>query len=1341
MKRILHVSAKVVKAIVVLFLLLLLAAAIFLNSNYFDSFIKHQIETRLASAIHRKVAVDSVAFNPFLLSVELKNFSIGNDTRGDQSMPFFRADEIYTRVSWRYLFGGKVRISEVRLRRPELLVEFFIGGGSNWPSTGKKSVKKKGGLDFIVRRLDCVNMTIIFNQHRIPLTFSVNDLQTFVEYDKKENNYKASTSFQDGRLKITHFDVWHFDLKSNYRIIGGRVAFERLFLLTPQSKFYFAGDMYNLSNPFFDFRFRSHIDLKQTKQIFHFGPQMSGGGGFHAVYKGTFSKFHMSGSGNFRNFMFYSMPINSATFDLDMTDNNLDVSKIHARMFDGEYDGTFAIAPLKGTSVFKTAGNFKNWDGRALGKFVKMQDLIIPVKASGKASIVWEENGFNDLKGDFALKMTPSETAQTDMVQAAVNSNFDKSLYHKPYVLPVENETTFRIESRQLRDLKSHLKMPYTTMDISGVIDFSGTADLDVISHTENVTEVDLLFHHLHSYFKNERAATQDFWKVRGAADFDGKLDATVWSPFEPRLKGQIHARNTIYHGVAMTRVAADVLFYQKLIEIYQADIESGSATGKARATFHLEDKDRGTPDTMDLNGSVTNFPADKIAGAFYVTLPVHGNVNATIQLNGPLDELEGRSDFQAVHGDMWGEKWDRASGTVLFFPDSLGLRNITAEIAKGSAHASGDLVYESYAYNVQFAAENIPLDQLMILKTTGIELHGLGSATGSGHGTLTTPELQGTLSIRDLTYKKEFYGDVTSTAELKDGWLRLDASGSSRGVESTAQGELHLDGNLPFKTTFNIEKFPIEILSRSYAPGTTGLTGLVGGRAEMAGQLRPLKVDRLSGVLDRIQINYAGMRFDQARPLNIQLSREVVLINDSLLVGKHSTIAITGKILPAEHWAMDLNLSAEAGLEILHELNKDITSSGLATAKIAIGGTIQNPALTGVMEIKDGFFRHYSFPNSLTDINALVTFKNQSISVQSMKASSSGGTLTAGGSATLKGYDLDTYRFDVYAERIRVHYPEGLRSTVNAELHLQADQTSSYLVGDINVIQGVYTASFEETPSLFGYARVPTFVGLAGAPSQNKPMQLNIRIHAERDLMVRNNFANVESFGELNIVGTIDNPVLVGRIEVRKGTINFQNRQYTVVRGSLDLQNPYRTEPILNFVAETRIREYNLTLNFSGTFDRIYHEITSDPPLPQDDIYALLGIGNTREALQGKYANSGTLSSADISALIAGQQISEFIANPITSPLEREFKKVFGLQRFQIDPTYVRSSNVAAARITLQKDVTRDFSVTYSTNVFTTAEEIILLQYQLTNDVQLTASKDERNRYGVDFLVTKTFE
>src|SRR5262249_3827546 len=132
MRRVFHISAKAVKYLLTGIVFLLLALSIFLNSNYFDNLIKNLIQTKLSKAIKRTVTVDAVEFNPFFLDVRLKNFSIGNDPRGDPKIPFFRADEIYARVSWRYVVAGKVRISKVRLTHPELFVEFYPeskGGG------------------------------------------------------------------------------------------------------------------------------------------------------------------------------------------------------------------------------------------------------------------------------------------------------------------------------------------------------------------------------------------------------------------------------------------------------------------------------------------------------------------------------------------------------------------------------------------------------------------------------------------------------------------------------------------------------------------------------------------------------------------------------------------------------------------------------------------------------------------------------------------------------------------------------------------------------------------------------------------------------------------------------------------------------------------------------------------------------------------------------------------------------------------------------------------------------------------------------------------------------------
>lgn len=1328
MRRLLHFSAKTLKVVFLTALFLVFVVVIFLNSNFFDSYVRTLIETRLSNVVKRQIRVDSVAFNPFRLDVRLRNFRMENDPRSPE-IPFFTAEEIYARVSLRQLLSGQVVVSEVRLVRPMMSIFMYEkdrGGGNNWPQI-RRSTQKKSKTRIEISKVDVDDMTVVFEQRRVPISFRTRDLEAYVEYDPLARNHLVTTNFKDGFLKITKFELWQFDMEAVYRLVAGKVLFEKLHFLSPRTKFFMAGEMSNLKDPFFDMRFRSIINLEEAKEMFHFGPQMAGTGRFRAHYRGTFGNFRMKGSGNFHDFTFYTLPIDVANFDLDMTDNSLKVTNINADMFQGKYLGTFSIAPLKGQSVYRADAVVKNWDGRALGEFVRMRDLVLPVLASGRAKIRWEENGTKDMTGDFQFSMEPKQGVPYDLVDQAEATGFDPALYRRPYQLPFTGESEFRIGGRKIYDLRAHFQAPYTTIDADGTINFSGQADLNVRTSTSRIPEMDLLFHHLQSYFRGTSAGLQEFWKVRGAADFAGKLDGTVWSPFEPRITGEVVASNVLYHGVPMDTVRGDILFHDRLIEIFDSEMTLNGASGKAQAKFYLEDKRRGTPDALDLKGSVTNFPATTIASAFDKELPVQARVNATIELKGPFEELEGRADFEALEPVAWGEQIDRATGTVLFLQDSLGLRDITAHINGGTAQASGDLIYETDDYSVHFTAENVPIHRLHVLSKNGWDLKGVGSAQGSGSGTFQNPQLTGIFKINDLSYRNEFYGDVSATVQLTPSELVLAATGFAHGAESSVRATATLDGNLPFRSTFDIQKFPLEIFTRTYAPETEQLTGLVGGKFEMDGALRPASVRNISGYLDLLQIQFGKLLLNQKAPIDVQLSNDVIQIRNAVLTGESTEVAITGNIYPNEQGRLALELSADVGLGVLTQWDESVTASGSSTTKVAISGTMKQPSLTGAMEIRDGSFRHDSLPNSLTEIRSLVTFKNREITLQSFQALSSGGNLTAGGSASLKGYSLDTFRFDVYVDQVRIHYPEGLRSTVTGELHLQKDNEASYLTGDIDVLQGIYVRSFEESPSIFRYSRVPGFAAPVGAFDD---VRLNVHIEADGNLLVRNNFADIETSANLNIIGTINDPVITGRVEVVEGEITFRNREYRVVRGSIDFSNPYRTEPQLNFVAETRIREYQINLTFTGTFDRIYHDMTSDPPLPRDDLYALLGAGSTQRETQG----------VGISTMLL-EEGAGIVAAPLASPIERGFRRAFGLQRFHIDPTYVQSRDVATARITLEKDISSDFSVTISTNLFTAAEEIILLQYQLTQEIRITASKDEQARYGVDVLVTKTFE
>src|ERR1051325_8974416 len=125
--------------------------------------------------------------------------------------------------------------------------------------------------------------------------------------------------------------------------------------------------------------------------------------------------------------------------------------------------------------------------------------------------------------------------------------------------------------------------------------------------------------------------------------------------------------------------------------------------------------------------------------------------------------------------------------------------------------------------------------------------------------------------------------------------------------------------------------------------------------------------------------------------------------------------------------------------------------------------------------------------------------------------------------------------------------------------------------------------------------------------------------------LAVRNNIADVTGAAELDVTGTLSNPVVLGLITLDEGgRVRIQSVDYHVVRGSINFQNPFRIDPYFDITIEGRVSStgagglaaevesgpVDVTINLTGTIDRFTPSITSDPPAPDITLFSLLGFG-----------------------------------------------------------------------------------------------------------------------------------
>ena len=189
-----------------------------------------------------------------------------------------------------------------------------------------------------------------------------------------------------------------------------------------------------------------------------------------------------------------------------------------------------------------------------------------------------------------------------------------------------------------------------------------------------------------------------------------------------------------------------------------------------------------------------------------------------------------------------------------------------------------------------------------------------------------------------------------------------------------------------------------------------------------------------------------------------------------------------------------------------------------------------------------------------------------------------------------------------------------------------------------------------------------------------------------------------------------------------------FQGNRYEIERGVIDFVNPTRTQPVLNMAVTTTVNQYNLSVNFTGPLERLRTAYSSDPPLPPVDIINLLAFGKTPAG--------ATAGSSGATSLGAESVLAQGLAGKASSQIGR----LAGISSLTIDPLIGGSQTNPGARLAIQQRVTRNLLLTYSTDVTSTQNEIIQVEYQITKHWSVSATRDRNGGIAVDARWHKAF-
>jgi translocation and assembly module TamB len=295
----------------------------------------------------------------------------------------------------------------------------------------------------------------------------------------------------------------------------------------------------------------------------------------------------------------------------------------------------------------------------------------------------------------------------------------------------------------------------------------------------------------------------------------------------------------------------------------------------------------------------------------------------------------------------------------------------------------------------------------------------------------------------------------------------------------------------------------------------------------------------------------------------------------------------------------------------------------------------------------------------------------------------------------------------------------------------LSGNQTSPLLEGNLEIQSMSYGSSFEEFLALIQDSEPD--LGEAETPIDR--VRLALHVEGNRNISIQNQVADVEARVNIDIRGSIADPAVTGHVEASGGTLIFQGTRYQVTRGNVDFIDPLRIEPVVDIQAEAELRDYRVILAISGRGDRLRLDLTSDPPLPQLEIVSLVAGGRTREELANQPGGGGLPTSEQLFQRGAGSILFDLLQSRVGGRMG-----LLGLDRVRIDPFLVGSENDPVARITISEQITRDLAITYSQDISTNRQQVIIIEYFVSSDTSVIASRDETGAFGLDVKFRKRF-
>ena len=1028
-----------------------------------------------------------------------------------------------------------------------------------------------------------------------------------------------------------------------------------------------------------------------------------------------------------------SVKLGAAKAKVIANNDQIELNNLTAQVMDGEIDGNATIA-LNDSADSKISTNFQNLD---LAKLLALQGgKVLPVegKTKGHADFTFRGTDFRRASG----------TLTADISATAGNS--DKGIIPMTGKLGVRaTNGLFDIDYANLNSAKS-------TLTATGKFDLNETgSNLNLAINSSDASEIERIIRVLNLSPDLEQQLDSYQAQFVGNFSFDGNLTGNL---SDPTIAGKAFLDSINLRGKQLGSLASGISVSPNGVEFQNGLLREigGGSLAFSVIIPSIGSNNISVQATLDKVNSGSILSVLSNASLPDALRNLEAKTSGTLNLNGLPDNMQGEANLIAKNGSVRGHSFDNLESKITFTGTLIDVKKFDAQFGKGVLAAKGTYDTGSTNFNFEADGDKVPVSRILaffpenssipdIEGSIKIKAVAIGESSNTSSYNVNFEGVGKNIVVNDNSFGNiNFVGKTVN--QILNANLVTKLQGQTQAIKASVN---FADENLPFRAETDFDKTrlaPYIAIFRKPERGSIEIGGLATGEVVLQGNLtkvgndgnRIFTSENLNGTADfsRFDLQIGDTPLNATDPIAIRFSMNEASIETAKFSGGGSNLVVTGTKAFNDNGVNNLSLVGKINLRILNALSKNVFYSGLADVGMRLTGINKTARLNGTAKAENATASTFIGTEriSFNRLKGLVRFTTNQIQIEELTGFLGGGRITASGGASLVGLELDRFRLEVRGNEITARLPKDFTTTGNANIEINGKRRNgvmdTLISGTIYARRSVYRKEIDIANFVSGRRETSLSQTTSGSSILGVP-KLDLRVLGRNALLIRNNLADLTASADLRITGDIEFPQMSGRITANSGTLVFSDDRYELQRGVLTFPpNIGGIEPIVNLQAETEISGYQIFVNLNGSLvnsDTLTATVRSNPSLPQADVISLITTGSLSNTANGipTLAQSGLNTATEI--------LTDEIIN---RPISRATDKLFGLNKFSLDPIISGVRRNPTARLTVGRQINRNLLITYSTNLSEDQNQVLALEYRISNRMSFIAQFEQRSLTNV---------